>query len=158
MNRADGLIPSAGRASLSLTPFCTSSGAILNDTELSEEIRGLIQACVPDVDALEVLIFLACRPHEVWTAPKLLDAMRPIRESALPLYLEVFREQGLVGVNEDGGMVYRPATPALASAVGALCTAYNERPVTLIRTVYSIADTRKIQAFADAFRLRKNPG
>jgi hypothetical protein len=42
------------------------------------------------------------------------------------------------------------------SAIGLLLRAYNERPVTLIRTVYAIADAKKIQAFADAFKIKKD--
>ena len=127
---------------------------------MSEEIREIIRAGVPDLDALELLIFLACHPDETWTPDRLVGTMRPIPHNALSQYFALFREQRLVDVDAevDGGVVFLPATPALASAVAALCKAYNERPVTLIRTVYSIADARKIQAFADAFRLKKDPG
>lgn len=129
----------------------------MNDTRLSEEIRALIHSSVPDVDALELLIFLACQPPRVWTAEALGDAIRPMEETALRQYLALFQEQKLVEPAGPGGVVYKPASAALASAVAGLCRAYNERPVTLIRTVYSIADSRKIQAFSDAFRLKKNP-
>jgi hypothetical protein len=44
----------------------------------------------------------------------------------------------------------------LERAIGLLLRAYNERPVTLIRTVYAIADAKKIQAFADAFKIKKD--
>ena len=42
---------------------------------------------------------------------------------------------------------------ALDHAVADLRLAYDERPVTLIATIYRIAD-RKIQSFSDSFRLR----
>jgi hypothetical protein len=35
-----------------------------------------------------------------------------------------------------------------------LAKVYNERPVTLIRMIYALKDT-KIQSFADAFKIRK---
>jgi hypothetical protein len=129
----------------------------LNDLELSEEIRALIYSSVPDLDALELLIFLACQTPRVWTAETLGDAIRPIKESALRQYLALFQEQELVQTPSPGDVVFKPANAALAAAVAGLCRAYNERPVTLIRTVYSIADSRKIQAFADAFKLKKKP-
>jgi hypothetical protein len=43
----------------------------------------------------------------------------------------------------------------LACAVEQLAEAYNERPVTLIRTIYAPAET-KIQSFADSFKFRKD--
>ena len=129
----------------------------MNDSELSEEIRALIHSSVPDLDALELLIVLACQTPRVWTAETLGDAIRPIKESALRQYLALFQEQKLVETPSPGDVVYKPASAALASAVAGLCRAYNERPVTLIRTIYSIADSRKIQAFADAFKLKKKP-
>ena len=128
----------------------------MNDAVLSEAIHRLIHSSVPDLDALELLVFLADHPDRAWNAESLAGAVRPMSESAIRQYLGLYREQKLVEPAEPG-VVFRPATPELASAVRELCTAYNERPVTLIRTVYAIADARKIQAFADAFRLKKEP-
>jgi hypothetical protein len=39
--------------------------------------------------------------------------------------------------------------------VRTLAQAYRERPVTLIRVIYALRDSR-IQSFADAFRLRRS--
>ena len=39
--------------------------------------------------------------------------------------------------------------------VQTLAKAYEERPVTLFRLIYALRD-RKIQSFADAFKLRKD--
>ena len=44
---------------------------------------------------------------------------------------------------------------ALDANVGTLAQAYRERPVTLIRVIYALRDSR-IQSFADAFRLRRS--
>ena len=48
----------------------------------------------------------------------------------------------------------RPANPELDAHVRTLAQAYKERPVTLIRVIYALRDT-KIQTFADAFKLRR---
>jgi hypothetical protein len=58
----------------------------------------------------------------------------------------------LIALRPDG-YAYEPATPALEQAIGELGHAYNERPVTLIGSIYRIADS-KIQSFSDSFRLR----
>ena len=41
-----------------------------------------------------------------------------------------------------------------ATHVEMLAKAYRERPVTLVRIIYALRDS-KVQSFADAFRLRK---
>ena len=50
---------------------------------------------------------------------------------------------------------YDPLSAELERAIGELAHAYNERPVTLIRVLYRVADS-KIQSFADSFKLRKD--
>ena len=48
----------------------------------------------------------------------------------------------------------RPATDELRMYGDMLALAYKERPVTLIRMIYALRDSR-IQTFADAFKLRR---
>jgi hypothetical protein len=55
----------------------------------------------------------------------------------------------------QGRYRYGPATEPLERGIGELAHAYNEKPVTLIRAIYRIADN-KIQSFADSFKLREN--
>ena len=50
---------------------------------------------------------------------------------------------------------YRPANETLQTHVKMLAKAYEERPVTLIRIIYALRDS-KIRSFADAFRVRKS--
>jgi hypothetical protein len=49
---------------------------------------------------------------------------------------------------------YRPASEELRMYGDMLALAYKERPVTLIRMIYALRDSR-IQTFADAFKLRR---
>lgn len=51
---------------------------------------------------------------------------------------------------------FAPGNPELAEAVRSLDTAYNTRPVTLVKAIYA-RPSAAVQSFADAFRLRK-PG
>ena len=68
--------------------------------------------------------------------------------------LQQFEIRGLVARRENDEFQYAPATPELGAAVASLMRAYNERPVTLVRVIYSPRD-EKIRSFADAFRLKK---
>lgn len=62
--------------------------------------------------------------------------------------------EGLISSNGDP-MRYRfqPKSPELARLVGELSDMDRERPVTLIKMIYE--SRRDIQAFADAFKLKK---
>lgn len=92
------------------------------------------------------------------TVPELIEALQPtaVTEPVVREFLALFRSQGILFETPEGSILYRPDSPALERALGLLVRAYNERPVTLIRTVYAIADAKKIQAFADAFKINKD--
>lgn len=126
--------------------------------ELPREVRDLIQHAVPGMDALEILIFLCQHPGQPFTARELGRALRPavIAEGTITDTLRVLEGHGLLR-REGPASAFHPASPELEGACAGLLRAYNERPVTLIRTLYDIADSKKIQAFADAFRIRKEP-
>jgi len=133
------------------------SGGV-RERELPAEVRGLIQTSVPTPDALEVLVGIARSAPATLTAEQLAQALRPAVITA-PMargFLRFFRSQGLVVESPGEGFRYQPATPELAQAVQGLIQAYHERPVTLIRTVYELADQKAIQAFSEAFRLKKD--
>jgi hypothetical protein len=113
---------------------------------------------VPSIDALEVLIQVIRHREVHRTVPELIEALRPaaVPEPVVRESLALLRAQGILSETPDGKILCRPDSPAVETAVGLLLRAYNERPVTLIRTVYAIADAKKIQAFADAFKIKKD--
>ena len=90
------------------------------------------------------------------SVPELIAALRPLPEPVVGESLALLRAQGILSDGTDGKILCQPDSPAVETAIGLLLRAYNERPVTLIRTVYAIADAKKIQAFADAFKIKKD--
>lgn len=126
--------------------------------ELSEDVRRLILASVPSLDALELLIGLVRRAPAVMSSEMLDRELGPrsLGLEQINRYFRFLREEGILAEGPAGLFGYRPATPELDRAAQGLLRAYNERPVTLVRTVYDLADQRRIQAFSDAFRLRKD--
>lgn len=126
--------------------------------ELSEDVRRLILSSVPSLDALELLVGLVRRAPAIMTADMLDRELgaRSVGRDAIVRYFQSLQTQGIAAEGPPGLFGYRPATPELDRAVRGLLRAYNERPVTLIRTVYDLADQKRIQAFSDAFRLRKD--
>ena len=126
--------------------------------DLSPSLLQLIRASVPTFSAAELLVFLHRNPVRQWTAEQIVDAIRPV---VIPLpaireCLSHFLQQGLVTCS-GGAFTYAPQSEGQKESVGELSRAYDERPVTLIRTIYLIADL-KIQSFADSFRLPPKKG
>jgi len=126
-------------------------------SELPEELRRFIQSNVPTYVAAELLLFLAQHPDKQWTPDEIVNEIKPsvITFSAVKEYLALFVAQGLVVEIPGARYQYQTASPEVKAAVNALAKAYNERPVTLIRTIYDLAKS-KIQSFADAFKLKKD--
>jgi hypothetical protein len=126
-------------------------------SSLSRGLLDFIRGSVPTYQAAEVLVFLAARANESFAPDEIVAAMQPVKIAAAAVteYLAVFAARGLVSAT-DGRYTFQPQTTELAQNVVDLSRAYNEQPVTLIRAIYRIADSR-IQSFADAFDLRKEP-
>jgi hypothetical protein len=128
-------------------------------TELErEDVRNLIRACIPSITALEVFILVSSAPERVWVLDDLNATIRGTTSetSGLISYLEAFRTYGILAGDAMAGFRYLPKSSELAITAESLIRAYHQRPVTLIRTIYSIADAESIQAFSNAFRIRKD--
>jgi hypothetical protein len=123
--------------------------------DLPPTLLTFIQDCVPTYQAAELLLFLARHPDASFTPDEIVIAMRPvdITVSAVREYTAVLAAAGLI--QERGGAYQYNPRADLDIRVAELMRAYNERPVTLIRAIYSIAD-RNIRSFADAFKLRQD--
>jgi hypothetical protein len=128
----------------------------MEDPEFSDEFCRFLQTTVPSVDAAEMLLVLARDPTRSWSPGELVIAMRPatITEADVARYVEIFQGRGLVTLTPEKRLQYQPAGPELAGHADTLAKAYRERPVTLIRVIYALRDS-KIRSFADAFKLRK---
>jgi hypothetical protein len=130
----------------------------MEDADFSDDFCRFVQGAIPAVDAAELLLLLADRPDAWWYPAEALAKLRPagvtMSEAEAERYADTFVAQGLVESGPERKLRYRPASEALARHVLTLAQAYEERPVTLIRMIYALRDT-KIQTFADAFKLRK---
>jgi len=123
---------------------------------LPREVIDLLQRHVESMEQAEVLLALS-RESGAVRASELAIQLR-ISESSTVAALEHFVQYNLAVCESAGTASYRfaPSKPQLAEAVRALDTAYNTKPVTLVKAIYARPSTA-VQSFADAFRLRK-PG
>jgi hypothetical protein len=129
----------------------------MEDADFSDDFCRFLQTTVPAVDAAEVLLLLRRTPERAWSVSELTAALRPsvpIPEADAAKYVEIFQARGIVGAAHDLRVQYRPGSDELRMYGDMLALAYKERPVTLIRMIYALRDTR-IQTFADAFKLRR---
>ena len=123
--------------------------------DLSRSLIEFINECIPTYQAAELLLFLAAHPEGDFSVEDIVVSMRPvvITMPAVKEYTSLFVLKGLIRQSE-GRYKYDPSDQR-EGGIGELAHAYNEKPVTLIRTIYHIADS-KIQSFADSFKLRED--
>jgi hypothetical protein len=129
----------------------------MQDTDFSDDFFEFIQRAVPDVDAAQCLVEIYKQPDTAWSPDQLASSLNPalrLTHARAATYLELFKARGVLEIRPDRHYQYRPAAMTIDKNVRTLAQAYQERPVTLIRIIYALRDT-KIQSFADAFRLRK---
>lgn len=130
----------------------------MEDAAFSDEFFRFLRAAIPTVDAAEVLLLLQHERERWWSAEELAAALLPavtLKASQAAAYLALFQANGLVAVGPDKRVQYRPGYGELDAHVQTLANAYRERPVTLIRVIYALRDS-KIMSFADAFKLKRN--
>ena len=131
---------------------------MMEDAAFSDEFFRFLRASVPTVDAAEALLLLQREPERWWSAEEVAAALLPavaLSASEAAAYLGRFEATGLVALGLDQRAQYRPGHSQLDAHVSTLAQAYRERPVTLIRVIYALRDS-KIFSFADAFKLKRN--
>ena len=104
----------------------------IENIDFSDAFCRFVQAHLPSVDRAEVLIAAFRNPG----APA---------DTGSPANREALRAAGLL----DEQLRYKPAGVELDAHVRTLAQAYEQRPVTLIRLIYALRDSR-IRSFADA--------
>jgi DNA-binding IscR family transcriptional regulator len=125
-------------------------------TDPSPEVQAFIGAYIRSIDVLRVLLALAREPGRESTAGDIAHAVK-LAPEVTARHLETLCAHGLAAVTSGTPPQYRyaPRADELNRMVQELVRLDNERPVTLIRLVYSTAQS-SAEAFAEAFRLR-NP-
>jgi hypothetical protein len=128
----------------------------MEDSAFSEQFCRFIHTAIPSVSAAELLLLIFRHPDRWWTVSDLRSGLPSdvnITEAETSACLEALRARGLVEFDDKKRTRYCAASDALDTQVRTLAQAYNERPVTLIRMIYALRDS-KIQSFADAFKFR----
>jgi hypothetical protein len=127
------------------------------NSDLPPDVRQFIADYIASVADLEVLLLLRGAADREWSAAevgKMLYTM-PEMSSAQLVRLHA---QKLLEAAESSEPRYRyaPGTPELARTIDQVAKLYSERRVSMITAIYN-RPIDKVQTFADAFRLRKDP-
>jgi hypothetical protein len=129
----------------------------VQDAEFSDKFCSFLQAVIPTVDTAELILLLGSEPATRW------DIATIVARLASTVVLDAREALALLGDLESSGLAvrdaddrwqYRPQTEELGANVELLRRAYAERPVTLVRIIYSLRNSR-IKSFAEAFRIWK---
>jgi hypothetical protein len=103
---------------------------------------------------LDLLLLLRREDTRSWTGEAAALALQTETDACLAALDDIARMQ--LAWREDSGTMpafrFHPATPELARTVTSIVSAYEQKPVTLIRAIYESASSAR--RFADAFRLR----
>jgi hypothetical protein len=120
------------------------------------DVRHFILANITSVDQLEVLLLLRSSPDKEWTAAEVSRQLYTEPESAAARLADL-AALGLLAVQEGGERLYRyrPRAGEQDRVVGRLADVYKQRRVATIALIYSERPNSPVQAFADAFRFRK---
>lgn len=125
----------------------------MEDVEFSDEFCRFLQTAITSVDAAEVLLLLHAHPEVAWGPRQIVEKLASIAEADAAKHLDALLARGVVAQGDDRRFQYRPGSAELDAYVQTLAQAYKERPVTLIRMIYALRDS-KIRTFADAFKIR----
>ena len=128
-----------------------------DDADFTDAFCEFLQYSVTSVDAAELLLVLlenSSQPWELHDLLALLGSSTTLSEPEAARYIDLFEAHGLIERDGAGRIVYRPSSAEIAAHARTLARLYNERPVTLIRVIYALRDTR-IKSFADAFKFRR---
>jgi hypothetical protein len=118
-----------------------------------DKLIPFIRTSIRTVWALELLLHLKSRPSESF---KISELVRDLRSShgAITDAIAALRQAGLLSESAER-FRYDPATPELDGLVSHLQATYQQRPTTVIRLIAEAPST-SLQAFADAFKIKKD--
>ena len=129
----------------------------MEDADFSDDFCRFLQQNIPSVEAAELLLYLRAHAERSWAGAEAAANLRPavqLNDADAARYVEAFAARGLASVGPDGRARFAPASEETATFAETLAAAYEQRPVTLIRMIYALRDSR-IQTFADAFKLKR---
>lgn len=129
-------------------------GDQLPDMALEQEILDFIRTSFRSVWSLELLLHLKRNADRAWTSAELVADLRG-SELIVTQSRTVLVTAGLVIVDDQGRVQYRPASAALELLVDQVEAMYSRSPDAVRRLIITGVHSN-LSAFADAFRWQKD--
>jgi hypothetical protein len=123
---------------------------------LPDDVRQFLEAHIDSIEQLELLRVLGDDPSREWKVHEIAARVQAAAELA-EAHVAALHGRGLLLREEREGEVYcryGPQSEAMAEPLRRLLEQYKERPVTMIRLVYS-RPASSLRSFSDAFKFRK---
>jgi DNA-binding MarR family transcriptional regulator len=132
-----------------------SSAAEQMADEFPTELEQFLAQQIESLAELEALLLIRKQPEHQWNCDDMSRQLYITADMCAGLLAELERRGFLRRVPDtDGSYQYHPASPDLDRLLGELAALYQERRVAVITQIYS-RPVKKVQTFADAFRLRR---
>jgi hypothetical protein len=131
-------------------PICTMTEQFIPD-----DITRFVADKIDSVAQLEAVLLLRSDPNKEWTVTAL-AARLYINEAQTGELLVALCTEGLVAARQDASVYrYQPRTTELGQMLDRVAEVYAKQLVAITNLIHSKQKPR-VQAFADAFRLRKD--
>jgi hypothetical protein len=117
-----------------------------------EAVLSFVRSAIKSAWSLELLLLLHRNKQRSWTGEELVRELRG-SEHLVSESVGALSAAGLVEVTETGAR-YLPQSPELAALVAALVELYAQKPISVLRTIFT-SPADKIRSFADAFLFKK---
>jgi hypothetical protein len=124
----------------------------MDESDPIEQARDFIHANIHSVDHFRVVLLLHDDPERRWQESEVVGRLR-LPPPVVHSILADLHAKGFIQPDQGGCYHYAPQREELAIMMRKLACLDRERPVSLIRMIYS--RPTEPQAFADAFRIRK---
>jgi hypothetical protein len=123
---------------------------------IPQDVVAFLDANVESFEQLELLRILGQSPDREWQLAELAHEVQTDLQTAARHAAALGGRGLLTQVTRGAETAFRYGCekPALERQLRGMLTAYNERPVSMIKLVYAQA-SNPLRAFSDAFRVRK---
>lgn len=124
--------------------------------EFPDHVRIFIEKNINSVEQLEVLLLLRQDPEREWTSDSVSQALYTPTAAAEKRLADLVSRHIAARDDLRQCFFYQPS-PELGTIIDDLATVYRDRRVAVISLIYS-KPSDHVQAFADAFKFRKDKG
>jgi hypothetical protein len=123
--------------------------------EFPAELEQFLAQQIESLAELEALLFIRAEPERHWNCEDMSRLLYITADMCAGLLAELERRGFVRPVPDaEGTYQFHPASPEIDRLLGELAALYQERRVAVSTQIYS-RPVKKVQTFADAFRLRR---